>query len=56
MLKCTTSPSVIVECGFLSNPGDEAKLCDESYRKQLAEVVYKGVLLYLADGVVNDTV
>lgn len=56
MLKCTTSPSVIVECGFLSNPGDEAKLCDQSYRKQLAEVVYKGVLLYLADGVVNDTV
>ena len=56
MLKCTTSPSVIVECGFLSNPADEAKLCDKNYRSQLAKVVYKGVLLYLADGVVNDTV
>ena len=56
MLKCTTSPSVIVECGFLSNPNDEAKLCDQSYRKRLADVIYKGVLLYLADGVVNDTV
>ncbi|MBR2302931.1 MAG: N-acetylmuramoyl-L-alanine amidase [Clostridia bacterium] len=56
MLKCTTSPSVIVECGFLSNPNDEAKLCDQNYRRQLAEVICKGVLLYLADGVVNDTV
>ena len=26
MLKCTTSPSVIVECGFLSNANDEQKL------------------------------
>ena len=28
MLKCTSAPSVIVECGFLSNPDDEKKLTD----------------------------
>ena len=50
MLKCTTSPSVIVECGFLSNPSDEAKLCDGDYRNQLAQEIYKGVLLYLCAG------
>ena len=50
MLKCTTSPSVIVECGFLSNPGDEQKLIDKNYQSQLAQKIYKGVLLYLAAG------
>ena len=50
MLKCTTSPSVIVECGFLSNPDDEAKLCDPNYRQQLAETIFKGVMLYLSAG------
>ena len=48
MLKCTTSPSVIVECGFLSNPSDEKKLCDAGYRSQLAQQILKGVMLYLA--------
>ncbi len=48
MLKCTTSPSVIVECGFLSNPDEEQKLCDKNYQSQLAQKIYKGVLLYLS--------
>lgn len=48
MLRCTSAPSVIVECGFLSNPDDEAKLCDEKYREQLAEVILKGTFAYLA--------
>ena len=50
MLKCTSSPSIIVECGFLSNPDDEAKLCDKNYQKQLAEQIYRGTLLYLYGG------
>ena len=56
MLKCTTSPSVIVECGFLSNPVEEQKLCDKNYQSQLAQRVYKGVLLYLSSSSFSDNV
>jgi len=47
MLKCTSAPSVIVECGFLSNPDDEALLIKESYRKELAYYIFSGVISYL---------
>ena len=50
MLKCTTSPSVIIECGFLSNPADEEKLCNEKYRQEISQVIYRGVMLYLSAG------
>ncbi len=43
-VKCT---SVIVECGFLSNPEEEKLLLSEDYRKQLANSIYKGSLRYL---------
>ena len=48
MLECTTSPSVIVECGFLSNAHDERLLCDEQYRKELAYAVFAGAVSYYA--------
>lgn len=34
-----TIPAVLVECGFLSNPSDAAKLSDEAYRKKLSFVL-----------------
>lgn len=46
MLKCTESPSVIVECGFLSNPDDEKLLCSEEFRRQLAYSIFKGAVSY----------
>ena len=33
------SPAVLVECGFLSNPEEAARLGDPSYRRQLALVL-----------------
>lgn len=48
MLKCTSAPSVIVECGFLSNPDDEKKLTDGGYRDSLAEVIVRGALYYMS--------
>ena len=48
MLKCTSAPSVIVECGFLSNPDDEKKLTDGVYRDSLAEVIVRGALYYMS--------
>ncbi len=46
MLECTDSPSVIVECGFLSNESDEALLSDEEYRTQIAYAIFSGAITY----------
>lgn len=46
MLKCTSSPSVIVECGFLSNPDDEALLVTAEYQKAVAYAIFKGAVSY----------
>jgi N-acetylmuramoyl-L-alanine amidase len=32
-------PGVLIECGFLSNPEEEAKLRNDGYQKKLACVV-----------------
>ncbi len=42
-------PSVIVECGFLSNPEEEALLMSEDYQQQIAEAVYRGVCEFLQE-------
>lgn len=54
MLNCTNYTSVIVECGFLSNPEDEKLLLTEEYRKTVAEAIYTGVIAYLSDKVVEN--
>ncbi len=50
MLECTQSPSVIVECGFLSNAQDEELLLDGDYRHQLAYAIFCGAVEYLSSG------
>ena len=40
-------PSVMVECGFLSNQNETKKLKDEKYRQQMAEAVCDGIIKYL---------
>lgn len=47
ILKKTTSPIVIVECGFLSNPGEAEKLSDETYQKKIASAIRSGIYEYL---------
>lgn len=47
MLNCTPAPSVIVECGFLSNPDDEKLLCDEDYLDRFVYAIYDGIVSYL---------
>ena len=46
MLKCTDSPSVIVECGFLSNSADDKLLNTEEYQKKIAYAIFKGAVAY----------
>ena len=50
VLNCSDYPSVIVECGFLSNPEDEALLITQDYQKKVASVIAQGALSYLACG------
>lgn len=47
ILKRTSVPTVIVECGFLSNPEEESILQDEAYQDKLVEAIYKGIEVYL---------
>lgn len=37
-------PSVLVECGFLSNKAEEALLMQETYRQQIAEAIVQGIM------------
>lgn len=49
MLKCTESPSVIVECGFLSNEQEDELLNDETYQRAIAYAIFKGAVSYFAN-------
>lgn len=46
ILKNSDTPSVIVECGFLSNDEEEEKLKTEEYREKLAYSIYNGICSY----------
>ena len=41
-------PSVLVECGFLSNPEDERDLQDPGFQQRIADAIADGVLAYLS--------
>ena len=47
MLKKTKVPTIIVECGFLSNPQEAEKLITEEYQKQMAEAISSCIIKYL---------
>lgn len=41
---------VLIECGFLSNPDEYAKLCTEEYRAELSLSIASSILKYIANG------
>lgn len=47
LLKKTTSPTVIVECGFLSNWEEAKLLVTKKYQKKVAQAVCDGIIEYL---------
>lgn len=49
MLECADCPSVLVECGFLSNREDERLLTDVVWQKDLAKTLADGVMEYFSD-------
>lgn len=48
VLKSPDIPSILVETAFISNPGEEARLNDESYQSKLANAVLGGIKRYFA--------
>lgn len=44
VLKSPDIPSILVETGFISNPGEARKLSTSAYQKQMAEAVYRGIV------------
>lgn len=47
LLKKTEVPTIIVECGFLSNTQEADKLIDETYQKELANAICDGIIKWL---------
>jgi N-acetylmuramoyl-L-alanine amidase len=47
MLKNTQVPTIIVECGFLTNPDEAAKLTQEDYQDKLAQAICEGVVKWM---------
>ncbi len=46
LLTRTPSPTVIVECGFLSNPTEADLLISEDYQNRIAKSIFLGILSY----------
>ena len=49
MLQCYPAPSIIVECGFLSSPKDEALLTNKDWQNSFANALAKGVIEYFIE-------
>lgn len=47
MYRNTTTPGVLVECGYLSNPTERTLLQQENYQKKLATSITNGIINYL---------
>jgi N-acetylmuramoyl-L-alanine amidase len=43
VLKSPDIPSILVETGFISNPGEAKKLATSSYQKKMARAIHRGI-------------
>lgn len=46
--KCAAVPSIIIECGFISNAEDESLLKTENFRRELCREIADGIILAVA--------
>lgn len=47
LVNCSSLPSVIVECGYLSNPEEDQLLATPTYREKICYSIFCGVLTFL---------
>jgi len=48
VLKSPDIPSILVETGYLSNPGEARKLAQSAYQRTIAKAIFQGVRAYVA--------
>jgi len=46
VLKAPDIPALLIETGFISNPGEAKKLATSSYQKKMAREIFKGLTQY----------
>ena len=46
VLKSPDIPSILVETGFISNPGEARQLADRAYQQRMAEAIFAGIRAY----------
>lgn len=44
VLRTARMPAILIETGFISNPGDEANLAQPAFREQIAQAIAGGIL------------
>ena len=49
VLKSPDLPSMLIETAYISNPGEERKLGDERYQRQLADAIGSGIVRYFQE-------
>lgn len=47
VLRCGDQPSIMVECGYISNAAEESKLKQGDYQQQVAEAICEGIQDYI---------
>jgi len=46
VLAATDCPAVLVEVGYLSNPGEAARLAENDYRQRIADAIADGIIAF----------
>ena len=49
ILNCSYYTSVLIECGFISNPSEEALLNSKEYKAKFIDAVFDGIFLYFGN-------
>ncbi|MDE7395189.1 MAG: N-acetylmuramoyl-L-alanine amidase, partial [Clostridiales bacterium] len=50
ILQCSATPSLLVECGFMTTPAEEKKLVSASYQEKVAYAIFTGIHAILGQG------
>lgn len=55
VLKAPDMPSILIETGFISNPGEEQRLKSKSHQRRVADAVLAGIRSYFYENAPPDT-
>jgi N-acetylmuramoyl-L-alanine amidase len=50
LFRNTPQPALLIECGFLSNAEEAARLADSEFQKKVSFTIYRGIIEFLSTG------